>query len=165
MTNNMDGKENILNLLINIKNSLKILQYDYIGILYCWLNSSVAIASDQIVFSMATRCRNYTIESQRAPVYPFCKCEFSIHKQNKQFKGTDDFGPSFDSLNPPRSYLPSSFLTCCAILPTSFGGKAMTGRTAPSSDGLLSRNANARRSVHNPWGHFIFILIISDRRN
>ena len=48
--------------------------------------------------------------------------------------------PSF-----PFSFL-FPFLTCCAILLTSFGGKgpkgtpfeAMTGRTAPSSYGLLA---------------------------
>ena len=44
--------------------------------------------------------------------------------------------PSFSSL------FPSPYLTCCAIVLTSFGGKipqfdAMTGRTAPSFDVLL----------------------------
>ena len=51
--------------------------------------------------------------------------------------------------------------------------EAMTGRTAPSSDGLLAEvfwdflgcKANARRSVHSPQDHFIIILIISDRRD
>ena len=43
--------------------------------------------------------------------------------------------------------------------------EAMTGRTAPSSVGLLagvflSCKANARRSVHSPQDHFIIILII-----
>ena len=49
--------------------------------------------------------------------------------------------------------------------------KVMTGRTAPSSDGLLADfsviflgwKANARRSVHSPQDHFIITLIISDR--
>ena len=49
----------------------------------------------------------------------------------------------------------------------------MTSRTAPSSDGLLaevfrgflSRNSNARRSVHRPWDHYIITLIISNRRD
>ena len=45
----------------------------------------------------------------------------------------------------------------------------MTGRTVPSSDGIiaeifLSRKANARRSVHSPQHYFIITLIISDRR-
>ena len=48
--------------------------------------------------------------------------------------------------------------------------EAMTGRTVPSSDGIiaeifLSRKANARRSVHSPQDNFIIILIISDRRD
>jgi hypothetical protein len=51
--------------------------------------------------------------------------------------------------------------------------EAMTGRTAPSSDGLLSEvfwvslgcKANARRSVHSPQDHFIITLIICDRRD
>ena len=48
---------------------------------------------------------------------------------------------------------PSPFPTCCAILPISF--EAMTGHTAPSSDGLLAEvflscKANTRRSVHSP---------------
>ena len=48
--------------------------------------------------------------------------------------------------------------------------EAMTGRTAPSSDGLLatvflSHKANARRSVHSPRDHFIIALIISDWRD
>ena len=75
-TNNMDEKENMLTLFISIKKSPKIRQYDYIGILYHWLNSSAAIASDQIVFSMANGCSNYTIGSQRARVYRFWKCDF-----------------------------------------------------------------------------------------
>ena len=46
---------------------------------------------------------------------------------------------------------------------------AMTGRTDPSSDGLLAEvflscKANARRSVHSPQDHFIITLIISDGR-
>ena len=48
--------------------------------------------------------------------------------------------------------------------------EAMTGHMAPLSDGLLaevflSSKANARRSVHSPWDHFIITLIISDRRD
>ena len=48
--------------------------------------------------------------------------------------------------------------------------EAMTGRTAPSSDGLLAGvflgcKANARRSVLSPRDHFIITLIISDRRD
>ena len=50
--------------------------------------------------------------------------------------------------------------------------EAMTGRTAPSSDGLLAEfsgvflgcKANARRSLHSPQDHFIITLISSDRR-
>ena len=49
--------------------------------------------------------------------------------------------------------------------------EAMTDRTAPSSDGLLTEffcvflscKANARRSVHSPLDHFIITHIISDR--
>ena len=49
--------------------------------------------------------------------------------------------------------------------------EAMTGRTAPSPDGLLPEvfrgfpqfKANARGSEHSPWDHFIIILTISDR--
>ena len=45
--------------------------------------------------------------------------------------------------------------------------EAMTGRTAPSSDGLLAQvflgcKANARRSVHSPQDHFIITIIFSD---
>ena len=51
--------------------------------------------------------------------------------------------------------------------------EAMTGRTAPSSDGLLAEVfwgfpqllANARRSVHSPQDHFIITLLTSDRRD
>ena len=48
--------------------------------------------------------------------------------------------------------------------------KAMNGRTAHLSDGLLvevflSCKANARRSQHSRWDYFIIILIISDRRD
>ena len=51
--------------------------------------------------------------------------------------------------------------------------EAMTGRTAPSLDGLLaevfrvflSRKANVWRSVHSPRDHFIITHIISDRRD
>ena len=61
----------------------------------------------------------------------------------------------------------STILHCC----TPF--EAMTGRTAPSSDGLLAEvfwgflgsKANAKRSVHSPQDHFIITLIISDRRD
>ena len=47
---------------------------------------------------------------------------------------------------------------------------AMTGRTAPSSDGLLAGvflgyKANARRSLHSPQDHSIITLIISNRRD
>ena len=50
---------------------------------------------------------------------------------------------------------------------TSF--EAMTGRTAPSSDGLLAEvfwvflgcKANARRSVHSPQDHFITVSPLS----
>ena len=74
------------------------------------------------------------------------------------------------------SFLSPPFLTYFATLPTSFGGKGphlMTGRTAPSPDGLLaevlrgflSRKANARTSVQSPRDHFIFTLSISYRRD
>ena len=50
--------------------------------------------------------------------------------------------------------------------------EVITGRTAPSSDGLLaevfpdfSYKADARRSVHSLQDHFIITLIISDRRD
>ena len=51
--------------------------------------------------------------------------------------------------------------------------KAMTGRTASSSDSLLaevfgvflSRKANARRSTHSPRDYFIISLIISSRQD
>ena len=48
--------------------------------------------------------------------------------------------------------------------------EVMTGRTVPSSDGLLagvflSCKANARRSVHRVQGNFIVTLIISERRD
>ena len=50
----------------------------------------------------------------------------------------------------------------------------MTGRTAPSSDGLLAEafwggflrcKANHKSSVHSPQDHFIITRIISDRRH
>ena len=48
--------------------------------------------------------------------------------------------------------------------------EVMSGRTAPSSEGLLAEvfvgsKANARRSADSPQDHFIIILIISDRRD
>ena len=51
--------------------------------------------------------------------------------------------------------------------------EAMTGHTAPLSDGLLAElsgvflscKANTRRSVHSPQDHFIITLIISDRHD
>ena len=46
--------------------------------------------------------------------------------------GVDKINKGFSPSYP--SFLPSSFLTCCAILPTSFGGKGPHLR--PSSDGL-----------------------------
>ena len=46
--------------------------------------------------------------------------------------------------------------------------ETITGRTAPSPNGLLAEvflscKANARRSIHSPQDHFIITLIISDR--
>ena len=43
--------------------------------------------------------------------------------------------------------------------------EVMSDHTAPSSNGLLaevvlSHKANARRSMHSPWDHFIISLII-----
>ena len=71
-------------------------------------------------------------------------------------------------------FLPSPFLTFCATLPTSFGGKgphlrrwlvAQLLHRLRFSGVFLSYKANARRSVHSPQDHFIINLIISDRRD
>ena len=48
--------------------------------------------------------------------------------------------------------------------------EAMTGRIAPSSDGLLAEvflgyKANPRRSVHSPQDNFIITLIIGDQHD
>ena len=59
-----------------------------------------------------------------------------------------------------------TFLTCCEIIPTSFGGKGphlgqwlMAQLLHRTVSGLfLSYNANARRSVHNPQDYFIITL-------
>ena len=66
--------------------------------------------------------------------------------------------------------LATPFLACCAILPSSFGGKGPDDIAQPSSGGLLdevfiSCKANARRSVHSPQNHFIITLIISEQRD
>ena len=78
---------------------------------------------------------------------------------------------------PILSLFPSSSLPDALCDPTDLVWRqgspfvAMTGRTAPSSDGLLaavffrvffSCKANARRSVHSPRDHFIITLIIDD---
>ena len=67
--------------------------------------------------------------------------------------------------NPILSLIPSFSLPDVLCDPTDLiwrkgtSFEAMTGRTAPSSDGLLaevflSRKANARRSVHSPQDHY-----------
>jgi hypothetical protein len=70
-------------------------------------------------------------------------------------------------------FLPSPFLTCCANLPTSFGGKGRHLRRWLVAQPLHQTvfwcfphfKANARIPVHSPQDHFIITLIISDWRD
>ena len=76
------------------------------------------------------------------------------------------YAPSFPSFSLPDVLCDSTDLIWSKGTP--FG--AMTGLTAPLSDGLLAEvflryKANARRSVHSPQDHFIITFIISDRRD
>ena len=60
------------------------------------------------------------------------------------------------------SYLPSPFLTCCAILPTSFGDKEPIWGDcflAEVSGIFFSCKLNARRSVHSPRYHLITLFL------
>ena len=71
-------------------------------------------------------------------------------------------------------FLPFPFLKCCAILPTSFGGKGshlwrwlvaqplhQTVSYLRFSGVFIIRKANAMRSVHSPRDHFIIILSLA----
>jgi hypothetical protein len=75
-------------------------------------------------------------------------------------------------------FLPSPFLMCCVIIPTSFGERDLIWgddwsqspfiRRSPSWGILvfsLSSKANARRPVHSPQDHSIMTLIISNRHD
>jgi hypothetical protein len=67
-----------------------------------------------------------------------------------------DFYPSFPSS------LPSHFLACCAILPTSFGGKGQLS-SGDLAEIPLSRKVKSWRSGHIPRFHLITALIITQQ--
>ena len=70
------------------------------------------------------------------------------------------------------SFLPSHFLTCCGILPTSFGGKGphlwrwLVAQPLHQTDSKLRfsgvfLSCKARSSVHSPRDHFIITLSLA----
>ena len=102
-----------------------------------------------------------------------------LNEGNCHQRNTSSYKFEFGNLIPAHqvlSLIPSFSLPDMLCDPTDFIWRkwipfeGLTGRTAPSSYGLLAEGflgckANGRKSVHSPQDHFIITLIISDWRD
>ena len=123
------------------------------------------------------------VSSWTRPSNSYCSRDITSLSRKEAFSPTTLFEifKSVSMISLPHHFpyfLPSPFLTCCAILPTSFGGKGphlrrwlvaqplhQTVSKLRFSGVFLSPKVNARRSMHSPQDYFIITLIISDRRD